>query len=101
MADKSCPTCTAIEAVLRASRRVPKGVAKEIAYSAPARRTDKAIRKTKAVRKASEYSKKLGKHLRKERAKQMKKNGQYKKGRSAQTVMRSAHRCVRREMRKK
>lgn len=99
--DTFCPTCAAIEAVLVASRRVPKPVAREIAYSGPVRRGDSYARKTKAVRKASEYSKKLSKHMKLEREKATKKNGDFKKGRSAATVMRAAHKCVAREMRKK
>lgn len=100
MAKGSCPTCAAIEAVLVASRRVPKPVAKELAYSAPMRRGDKSIRRTKAVRKASDYSRKLSKHLKKERAKATKKNGDFKKGWDAARVMRAAHKCVKKEMRK-
>ncbi len=101
MPEGSCPTCAAIEAVLTASRRVPRGAARKVAYSGPSRRTDRAIRKTKAVRKASEYSKKLSKHLKLEREKATKKNGDFKKGRSPATVMRAAHKCVARELRKK
>ncbi len=100
MAKGSCPTCAAIEAVLVASRRVPKAVAKKVAYSGPAYRGDKAIRRTKAVRKASDYSRKLSKHLRKERAKAMKKNGQFKKGWDQARVMKAAHKCVKKEMKK-
>lgn len=100
MADGTCPTCAALEAVLKASRRVPPGAAKKIAYSGPSRRLDRTVRKTRTVRKISEYQKKLSKHLKKERAKATKKNGDYKKGRSARTVMRAAHKCVAREMKK-
>lgn len=100
MANGTCPTCAAIEAVLVASRRVPKAAARRIAYSGPTRAADKAVRRTKAVRKASQYSKKLSKHLRKEREKAVKKNGDFKKGRSMATVMRAAHKCVAREMKK-
>ena len=96
-----CPTCAAIEAVMVASRRVPKGVAREVAYSAPIRRGDRAVRRTKAVRKVSEYQRKLSKHLKHEREKATKKNGDFKKGRSMATVMRAAHKCVAREMKKK
>ena len=101
MADGTCPTCAAIEAVLVASRRVPKPAARRIAYSGPTRAIDKSVRRTKAVRKVSEYSKKLSKHLRKEREKATKKNGDFKKGKSMKTVMRAAHKCVAREMRRK
>ena len=94
-----CPTCTAVEALLIGSRRVPKPVARKIARSAATKRADKAIRRTKAVRKASEYQKKLSKHLKKERAKATKKNGDFKKGKSMKTIMRAAHKCVKKEMR--
>jgi len=97
----SCPTCAAIEAVLVASRRVPKGVAREVAYSAPVKRGDKALRRTKMVRKASEYSRKLSKHLKIERTKAMKKNGDFKKGWDQARVMKAAHKCVKKEMRKR
>ena len=95
---KGCPTCAAIEAVLVASKRVPKKVARKVAYSSQAKGADKAIRKTRVVRKASEYQKKLSKHLKKERAKAMKKNGQFKKGMNMAKVMARAHKCVRKEM---
>jgi len=98
MAD-DCPTCRAVEALLVGSRRVPKPVARKIARSKVTRSADKAIRRTKAVRKASEYQKKLSKHLKKERSKATKKNGDFKKGKSMKTVMAAAHRCVKREMR--
>lgn len=98
MAD-DCPTCRAVEALLVGSRRVPKPVARKIARSAATKRADKAIRRTKAVRKASEYQKKLSKHLKKERAKATKKNGDFKKGKSMKTIMRAAHKCVKKEMR--
>lgn len=100
MAD-GCPTCKAIEAVLTASRRVPKPVAKAVARSAPVRRADKAIRRTKTVRKASEYQKKLSKHLQKERDKATKKDGTFRKGMTQAIVMQRAHKCVKKEMRKK
>ena len=100
MATGACPTCAAIEAVLVASRRVPKPVARKIAYSGPARATDKAIKTEKMVRRASKYSRKLKKHLAMERSKQTKKNGDFKKGKSMSTVMKAAHRCVKREMKK-
>lgn len=103
MAD-GCPTCRAIEALLVGSRRVPPPVAKAIAKSAPARRLDKTLRgarKVKAVRKASSYSRKLAKHLKAERAKATKKNGQLKKGMTQAIIMKKAHKCVKREMRKK
>ncbi len=99
MAKKSCPTCAAIQAVLLASKRVPKGVAKKAAYSRPARRADSAIRRTKAIRKASSYQRKLSKHLKKERAKATKKNGELRKGWDQKRIMQAAHKCVKREMR--
>lgn len=101
MAD-DCPTCRAVEALLVGSRRIPKPVARRIARSAPVRKADKAIRGTKRVaqvRKASEYQKKLSKHLKAERKKAIKKNGDFKKGRSMKTVMAAAHKCVKKEMR--
>ena len=97
MAD-DCPTCRAVEALLIGSRRVPKPVAKKIARSQVTRRADKAIKRTKMVRKASEYQKKLSKHLKMEREKATKKNGDFKKGHSMKTVMAKAHKCVKREM---
>lgn len=98
---KSCPTCVAIEAVLNASRRVPKPVAEALAYSGPVRKADRAARTTKAVRTVSDYQKKLSKHLKAERKKAMKKNGDFKKGWDAARVMRSAHKCVKKEMKKR
>jgi len=99
MAKGFCPTCAAVEAVLLASRRVPPAAARKIAYNKATRSTDKAVRRTKAVRTASDYSKKLSKHLKAERKKATKKNGDFKKGKSMKTVMRAAHKCVKKEMR--
>ena len=99
MAD-DCPTCRAVEALLIGSRRVPKPVAKRIARSETTRAADKAIRKTRTVRKVSDYSKKLGKHLKKEREKATKKNGDFKKGMDMAKVMARAHKCVKKEMKK-
>ena len=98
MAKGICPTCAAVEAVLLASRRVPASAARKIAYNQATRSADKAVRRTKAVRKASDYSRKLSKHLKKERAKAMKKNGQFKKGMDMAKVMARAHKCVKKEM---
>jgi len=97
MAD-ACPTCAAVRAVLTAAK-VPKPVARAVSRSSPVRGADKAIRKTKAVRTASKYSKKLSKHLKKERAKATKKNGEFRKGQNMKKVMAAAHKCVKREMR--
>ena len=98
MASGSCPTCAAVEAVLLASRRVPKPVARKIARSKVTRSVDKAIKTEKMVRRASKYSRKLKKHLRMEREKQTKKNGDFKKGKSMSTVMKAAHKCVKKEL---
>lgn len=107
MAD-DCPTCRAVEALLIGSRRVPKPVAKRIARSGVTRSVDKAIRKSlrtgskaRTIRKASDYQRRLSKHLKVEREKATKKNGDFKKGKSMQTVMKAAHKCVKKEMRKK
>lgn len=81
-----------------ASRRVPPAAARKIAYNKATRSADKTVRRTKAVRKASDYSKKLSKHLKKEREKATKKNGDFKKGQSMKTVMARAHKCVKKEM---
>jgi|TARA_B100002052_G_C15322812_1_gene350561 hypothetical protein len=94
-----CPTCRAVEALLVGSRRVPKPVARRIARSGVTRKADKALRRANTVRKASEYQKKLSKHLKAERAKATKKNGDFKKGKSMKTVMAAAHKCVKKEMR--
>lgn len=94
-----CPTCQAIESILIGSRRVPPQVARRVARSRPVRQADKAVRRTKAVRKVSEYSKKLSKHLKKEREKATKKNGDFKKGMDMAKVMARAHKCVKKEMR--
>ncbi len=95
-----CPTCQAIESILIGSRRLPAPVARKVARSKAVRKADSALRRTKAVRQASEYSKKLSKHLKKERAKATKKNGDFKKGWSQARVMAAAHRCVKRELRR-
>lgn len=94
-----CPTCQAIESILIGSRRVPPQIARRVARSRTVKRADKSIRRTKAVRKASEYSRKLSKHLKKERAKATKKNGDFKKGWDMKRVMKAAHKCVKKEMR--
>tara|TARA_Y100000114_G_scaffold154223_1_gene175803 strand:+ start:1214 stop:1516 length:303 start_codon:yes stop_codon:yes gene_type:complete len=100
MAD-DCPTCRAVEALLVGSRRVPKPVARKIARSSVTREADKAIRRTKTVRKASEYQKKLSKHMKIEREKATKKDGSYRKGMSQAKVMARAHKCVKKEMNKR
>ena len=107
MAD-DCPTCRAVEALLIGSRRVPKPVARKIARSGVTRAADKAIRASLTTRglkkrqqQVSDYSRKLSKHLKIEREKQTKKNGDFKKGKSMQTIMKAAHKCVKKEMRKK
>ena len=98
MAD-DCPTCRAVEALLIGSRRVPKPVARKIARSSVTKQADKALKRTKTVRKASEYQKKLSKHLKKERDKATKKNGEFRKGQNMKRVMAAAHKCVKKEMR--
>ena len=52
------------------------------------------------MRTASDYSKKLSKHLKKERAKATKKNGDFKKGWDQARVMKAAHKCVKKELRR-
>lgn len=95
-----CPTCAAINAVLRAAK-VPAPVAKAVSRSKPARQADKAIRRTKTVRKASEYQKKLSKHMKKERDKATKADGSFRKGMNQAKVMARAHKCVKREMKRR
>ena len=90
--------------ILLGSRRVPRRVAEELSYSRPVRVADRAIRKgavAKGKRTVSKYQKKLSKHLKQERAKATKKNGDFKKGQSMKTVMAKAHKCVKKEMRKR
>ena len=99
---KGCPTCAALQAVLTAAR-VPAPAARAIARSEPVRKADRAVRGAVSVgrlkKKASDYNKRLSRHLIEERKKQTKKNGQFKKGKSMKTVMAAAHKCVKREMR--
>lgn len=103
---KGCPTCKAIELVLRGSR-VPKPIAKKIAFNDRIRLADEGVKQTvkravksKVKRKASNYAKKLSKHIKHERAKATKKNGDFKKGMNMGIVMQRAHKCVKKEMRK-
>jgi hypothetical protein len=105
---EDCPTCRAVEALLVGSRRVPRPVARKIARSSATRAADKAIRASLTTRglkkrqqKVSDYSRKLSKHLKIEREKATKKNGDFKKGQSMKTIMAKAHKCVKKEMRKK
>jgi hypothetical protein len=103
MARFSCPTCAATYAVLRAAK-VPGKVAKPIAYSKAMKNRDRKLKqrgkRLGSVRRASDYSRKLSKHLKKERAKAIKKNGDFKKGWSQARVMKAAHKCVKKEMRR-
>ncbi len=106
MAKKPCATCMAINAVLRAAK-VPAPVAKAVSNSPAARRADQKIRRggkrigqVRTVRKASEYQKKLQKHLRIERDKATKKDGSFRKGMNQAKVMARAHKCVKREIEK-
>ena len=94
-----CPTCMALDAVLRAAK-VPKPVRRPIAYNVKTKAVDRALKRQKTVRKVSEYSKKLKKHLKSEREKATKMNGDFKKGKSMKTVMTAAHKCVAKELRK-
>jgi hypothetical protein len=96
----NCPTCAAAYGVLRAAK-VPKAAAKRVAYSKKTKRLDTNLRRAGAVRRASEYSRKLAKHMKKERDKATKKDGTFRKGQSQAKVMKAAHRCVKREMRKR
>ena len=57
--------------------------------------------RARTIRKASDYSRKLSKHLRIEHEKATKKNGDFKKGKSMKTIMKAAHKCVKKEMRNK
>ena len=85
--------------------KLPKVAAKRVAYSSRMKSQDKKIRsKVRTIgraRKASEYSKKLAKHLKQERAKATKKNGDFKKGWSQARVMKAAHKCVKKELKRK
>lgn len=80
--------------------KVPTPVANRVGYSGPVRAADAAM-KVKVKRKVSEYQKILGKHLKKEKAKATKKNGDFKKGFNQARVMSAAHKCCKREMRKR
>jgi predicted nucleotide-binding protein (sugar kinase/HSP70/actin superfamily) len=91
MARFSCPTCAATYAVLRAAK-VPKPVAKGVAYSRPTKRLDRGLKRTEMVRKTSAATKKLSKHLKEANKKARKKNGSFKKGWSQSRVMKEAHR---------
>jgi hypothetical protein len=98
----SCPTCTAIQAVLQAGR-VPKPVARALSRSSPVRKLDSTLKNTKAVRRVlgvSARSKKLSKHLKETNSKARKKNGQLKKGWTQRRIMQVAHKCVKKEMKK-
>ena len=95
----SCPTCKAIELVLRGAR-VPKPVAKKVAYDNRIRGIDTNIKSKVKKRTASTYAKKLGKHLREQNKKARKKNGQFKKGWDQRRIMIAAQKCVKKEMKK-
>ena len=51
--------------------------------------------KLKRRKRSNKYSKALSKALVEENGKQRKKNGSYKKGKSAKTVLKSAHKTAR------
>jgi len=53
----------------------------------------------KRKRKTTKYQKALGKALKLQQKLQRKKNGQYKKGKSAATILKAAHKAVRKSMR--
>jgi len=96
----SCPTCTAIQAVLTAAR-VPRPVAKSLSRSAPVRRLDKGLKNTKSARRVigvSRRSLKLSKHLKETNKKARKKDGSFKKGWTQRRIMQVAHKCVAKEM---
>ena len=106
MARFNCPTCAAAYGVLRAAK-VPKPAAKRAAYSRPVKDVDRDVRRgvryarrASTARKASEYSRRLSKHMKKERDKATKKDGTFRKGQSQAKVMRAAHKCVKREMKR-
>jgi len=95
----SCPTCKAIELVLRGAR-VPKPVAKKVAYDNRVRGIDSNIKSKVKRRVASTYAKKLGKHLKETNKKARKKNGDFKKGWTQRRIMIEAQKCVKKEMKK-
>lgn len=81
--------------MLLRSRGVEPGMADTIAYSSPARRADKVV-KRKVKRGATKASRKLGKALKEVNRKARKKNGDFKKGYTQARVMRDAHKLARR-----
>lgn len=90
----NCPTCLALDMLLR-SRGVEPMTADAIAYSPVARRADKAV-KRRVKRGATKASRKLGRALKQVNKKARKKNGDFKKGYSQARVMRDAHRLAKR-----
>lgn len=93
-----CPTCQLVRGIMMGAK-VPRPVTEKVAYSRPVRAADKVV-KAAVKKKASEYQQKLSKHLKKERAKATKKNGDFKKGWDQARVMKAAHKCVKKEMRR-
>jgi len=102
-----CPTCSAIEAVLRAGR-VPSPIAKRVSRSGTVRKADKVL-KSQITRQAIRSRSKVeqardalrSKAMKKANAKGRKKNGQMRSGYTQAMIMKEAHRLMKLEMKKK
>ncbi len=102
-----CPTCAAIEAVLRAGR-VPAPAARRISKSAGKRLSETKLQRAvagKTTRARSKAENALDKirsdSMKKANAKGRKKNGDLRSGYTQAMIMKEAHRLMKKERRKK
>ena len=98
-----CPTCMAVEALLR-SQRVPPRLAKDIAYDPTVVAADRTIGATaiikspigkKVKRGSTAASKKLSRSLKIVNKKARLKSGKLRKGWSQTRIMKTAHKMAR------
>jgi len=102
-----CPTCSAIEAVLRAGR-VPAPIAKKISRNSRVKAADRVLKSQitrQAIRQRSKVEKGMdairSKAMKKANAKGRKKNGQMRSGYTQAMIMKEAHRLMKIERNRK
>ena len=96
-----CPTCMAVEALLR-SQRIPPAIAKDIAYDNNIRAVDRLaiggvakVVAPKIKRGSTKASKKLSASLKKVNKTARLKSGKLRKGWTQSRVMKTAHKLAR------
>ena len=96
-----CPTCMAVEALLR-SQRIPPAIAKDIAYDSNIKAVDRLaigtvarVAAPKIKRGSTAASKKLSKSLKQVNKKARLKSSKLRKGWTQSKIMKTAHKMAR------